>query len=438
MILTNRKMMNNYAGYIPGSEELDRVPYSDIASNEFFEKYILKRRPCIITGMLDQGEFKIPKEEPLKYICDKVKGFQSSVVKVERKSTRTGTFGTADFEKEQMSVRELLQKFKGAGGDEYYLTTQYEKEGSDEGVDVLNEERPNKKVRVSAEDLALKERIKDLLPSPVHSLVQHLPLRPQIVGKLVPQQINVWMGKSNEGSSSGLHHDFHDNLYILLQGRKRFTLFSPKDAEFMKCHGEMAVVEDNGVISYEPEDIDESETESVNSKEDNFRSDCSFASNDEDDDDSEINWNAQDDYDEAVDIEEQEQEQFLMSKEEPPSFSRISANTLHCFMARNGHEGYNFDEKKGVDKEDFELLRKSTPVSVEVQAGEALYLPASWFHEVTSFSTESASEEEEDYLSRLHLAVNYWFFPPDIKNPPYKDDTLEKEFEEIIKCLNEK
>ena len=29
-------------------------------------------------------------------------------------------------------------------------------------------------------------------------------------------------------SSSGLHHDFHDNLYILLRGRKRFHLWSPE------------------------------------------------------------------------------------------------------------------------------------------------------------------------------------------------------------------
>lgn len=35
---------------------------------------------------------------------------------------------------------------------------------------------------------------------------------------------NVWIGSSADGSSSGLHHDFHDNLYSLLRGRKRFRL----------------------------------------------------------------------------------------------------------------------------------------------------------------------------------------------------------------------
>lgn len=43
-------------------------------------------------------------------------------------------------------------------------------------------------------------------------------------------------------------------------------------------------------------------------------------------------------------------------------------------------------------------------VEVELQAGEMLYLPASWFHEVTSASAAAAEP---------HAAVNYWFHPPD-------------------------
>jgi hypothetical protein len=35
---------------------------------------------------------------------------------------------------------------------------------------------------------------------------------PSLAGHLVPQQVNLWMGHSKGGSSSGLHHDFHDNL----------------------------------------------------------------------------------------------------------------------------------------------------------------------------------------------------------------------------------
>lgn len=43
-------------------------------------------------------------------------------------------------------------------------------------------------------------------------------------------------------------------------------------------------------------------------------------------------------------------------------------------------------------------------LEVTVEAGQALYLPASWFHEVTSFGSGD---------SCMHVAVNYWFHPPD-------------------------
>lgn len=46
----------------------------------------------------------------------------------------------------------------------------------------------------------------------------------------------------------------------------------------------------------------------------------------------------------------------------------------------------------------------SAAVEVTVRAGEMLFLPASWFHEVTSTSGGSGEP---------HAAVNYWFHPPD-------------------------
>ena len=46
---------------------------------------------------------------------------------------------------------------------------------------------------------------------------------------------------------------------------------------------------------------------------------------------------------------------------------------------------------------------------VTLQAGECLYLPAGWFHEVTSYSTGAGE---------AHMAVNYWFHPPDNLDAP--------------------
>ena len=52
------------------------------------------------------------------------------------------------------------------------------------------------------------------------------------------------------GSSSGLHHDFHDNLYVLIHGRKSFRLFSPGDADKMHTLGPIELVHPNGRICY--------------------------------------------------------------------------------------------------------------------------------------------------------------------------------------------
>jgi Cupin-like domain len=51
-------------------------------------------------------------------------------------------------------------------------------------------------------------------------------------------------------SSSGLHHDYHDNLYVLLRGQKRFRLWSPDSAQRMYTRGALARVHSNGRINY--------------------------------------------------------------------------------------------------------------------------------------------------------------------------------------------
>ena len=61
---------------------------------------------------------------------------------------------------------------------------------------------------------------------------------------------NLWMGNSAQGSSSGLHHDYHDNLYVLLSGRKRFRLYSPADTQHMYLRGDVTLVHENGRICY--------------------------------------------------------------------------------------------------------------------------------------------------------------------------------------------
>ena len=101
-----------------------------------------------------------------------------------------------------------------------------------------------------------------------------LPLQPALMGHLVPQQLNLWMGAAQQGAlqaftfgihvrtgcqtkrtpsagaSSGLHHDFHDNLYVLLRGRKRLRLYPPSAVAAMYTHGRPRLVHRNGRIVY--------------------------------------------------------------------------------------------------------------------------------------------------------------------------------------------
>jgi hypothetical protein len=87
----------------------------------------------------------------------------------------------------------------------------------------------------------------ELLTAPLKGLMHKgLPLKPSVMGNLVPQAINVWMGCSRDGSSSGLHHDFHDNLYVLLCGRKRFRLYPPSMARSMYTQGRVSKIHENG------------------------------------------------------------------------------------------------------------------------------------------------------------------------------------------------
>ena len=58
-------------------------------------------------------------------------------------------------------------------------------------------------------------------------------------------------------------------------------------------------------------------------------------------------------------------------------------------------------------------------VEAEIRAGEMLYLPAGWFHEVTSYSEEGLPAKGRGG----HLAFNYWMHPPDQDSfqAPYRD-----------------
>lgn len=137
------------------------------------------------------------------------------------------------------------------------------------------------------------EDIKEYAQPPLYRFINRFPLHPWIMKNLSPQQVNLWIGavdidnsvstilketplfktvevfnKNNIsesikswlmqgcGISSGLHHDFADNTYVLLHGRKRFTIFPPSDAESLYLYGKINKIYHNGMITYVNDDDD--------------------------------------------------------------------------------------------------------------------------------------------------------------------------------------
>ena len=76
-----------------------------------------------------------------------------------------------------MPFRDFLKSLRTDKGPHPYLTTQY----SDEDPDT-----------------------ETVFPPPTNALKDEFPIVPRLMGNLFLQQVNLWIGKSKEGSSSGL------------------------------------------------------------------------------------------------------------------------------------------------------------------------------------------------------------------------------------------
>ncbi|KAH9924134.1 Clavaminate synthase-like protein [Amylocystis lapponica] len=409
---------------------------ADIAAGEFFSNYISKRQPVVIVGLPDDPSFRADKWTDLDYLTSKAGDID---VLVEPMHPTTRQFGT-DVERVSMPFRDFLASLGREHGPHHYLTTQYADE--DEGAETV-------------------------LPPPTNALADDFPRVPRMMGRLFLQQVNLWVGRSADGSSSGLHHDFHDNLYCLLRGRKRFVLFPPREVAHLYPHGTLDTLHPNGLITYEgtvpradglarrvactarvralerkldalpngkgkgkgsaharerkrllalhDEALDElasMELDEHGSGEDDFDALEGVL----DDGGEEVDPGSV-----SVDGGEGDDSESVAGlsvsgdmEKEPLSFSRIPTALLHKYL--NLPTTAVLPPAQSADS--FPALCETTaPYVVELSAGQMLYLPASWWHEVTSSS-------DMDSGDGVHMAFNYWFYPPDALetfDEPYKD-----------------
>ena len=189
-------------------------------------------------------------------------------------------------------------------------------------------------------------------------------LRPQFLGHMAPVQYNMWFGRSKAGSSSGLHHDFHDNIYVLLRGSKEFRLFSPRCLDILRPEGvarKRAKLHSNGLISYVA----------------GLREDGAPAS-------AVREWHG------AGEDSEEELERMLNEAMDGSENGSDADSTLPDSFCR------------ASTTSNMPKILAGRHLTAKLDVGDLLYLPASWFHEVISYGGDIGG----------HLALNLWMAPP--------------------------
>lgn len=435
--------LNEYSGYRLTGSAIATVD----ALDDFHERFIATRTPVKINVAppISIADFRLEKlVDTLKY---------EGELQVEKKHAHG--FGLGQ-KRVTMTLDEVVALIKG-GSDEYYLTTQYggddsespeddyahdlsldESDSLEEAVVAMSTPFPTPLATADAssatEDAAQDssdfeidshddyldnesdlmpdlERVAGLLQPPLTNLCKtDFPLAPPPFQKLVPQQINLWMGALQLsptpdlthpeletlgryvplGTSLGLHHDHADNLYLLVEGRKRFTLFCPADAEKLYTHGRIRTVYSNGVIDYVPDSCAPHWREMRADGKLDLKSGVKRATKE---------------VEPAVE----------RSLPEPPSFSRVPPVFAHL------------DEVGAAERAELAVLaERAFPgflalprVEVWLEAGDMLYVPAGWFHEVLSLSGQGGA----------HVALNWWFAPPVRGGNPYVDGYWREDFE---------
>jgi hypothetical protein len=181
------KCRNRYKGHtLPdGGSDIDCITMQQALEADFINDYVRQRRPVLIQGIPPGVKAQLADPSFLRSRCG------NSLVKVEG---RGGDAGFGHGRSSMMKLHDFLVKWE-AGEEGLYLTTQ--------NLDGEEDEE---------DDAGDDEALPALMAPPLSDVMDCFPLRPRPLADLLPSSYNVWMGASRAGSSSGLHHDFHDNM----------------------------------------------------------------------------------------------------------------------------------------------------------------------------------------------------------------------------------
>jgi len=371
------------------------------ASEKLWNICIIKNQPLILKSSDKDSSFSCTdlsqSEQPL---LPWVKGLTlenlitlsgMETVYVEKMDKRSGSFGHGV--RFPTTFFEFLQTLKKHGESQVYLSTQPIADDPKTGLPL------------------------HLVAPPLSSALSLFELRPIITDKLVPANINLWIGSSKSGSSSGLHHDFHSNLYTLLRGKKRFTIAAPSSYNAMYLNGKVLKVHPNGLINYAGAETHEdgrpiSTDPIVDGKyeEDAAEVDAMWAAI-TDVSFTRLQATATTSRKRMRDKETNDTSCSTSDKKKhnPDHFSQIplaefrkKVRNLHISSPLSPEETLQAIQSLPEVQSRFPLFSKAKLYTFELNAGDCLFLPQGWFHEV-----ESIGDEEGD----IHMALNHWFWP---------------------------
>jgi hypothetical protein len=439
--------MNEYCG----CKTLSELPHFALSqtgdqAEEFYNSFIATRTPVLITGKLPDPNWKVSKEAwTHEYL--KSKSSDSMNVKVEYRHSTTETFGQG--KEKYMTFHAFLEEVHN-GQTNLYLSTQE--------LEYDYEDHP------------------EIISPPLTALTTDFPLRPNLFCSLVPANLNLWYGQTASWTSSGLHHDYHDNLYIILKGTKEITLCSPYYTENLYPVGKLKRIYPNGRINYEGQETyadgrsfeadrawqasqrlkeaamvtlqnshhsqtksssttaaesdrgnEDDEDEIDRALEDILEAECDDVDDDNDEDNDEEDDAEEDDVDddeedndeeEVVGDEDIEEEDLHHRKRKATSEVSISLQNHHK-SKKTKSKPDNFsqiDTQRPLKELDtvYPLYKEARKHSIKItlNEGDMLYIPAGWFHEVRSQGATG------------HMAFNYWFHPPNTMDftKPYSSE----------------
>ncbi len=110
---------------------------------------------------------------------------------------------------------------------------------------VMVPEEGNDKLYLNLQDFGAGR----VIEPPVAQLLGDFTL-PDMYRDLQIRSVNLWMGNNQSRTTTHLHHDYNDNLYAVVEGRKHFIIFPPSQAENLYPRGEIMHVQKNGIIRY--------------------------------------------------------------------------------------------------------------------------------------------------------------------------------------------